>query len=133
MAKGTFTGSYRTHTMDGGQKFPAKGVPLGVPYGGGRFQGKPYYLGRNDDTVLEGLELFAQLDKWVEYGTIEPSAADAIKAVVNNGDDWLDLRGKHFVLLGATSAMGPLLPVSNQHQTTAAIYIYCDIYIYVSK
>ena len=63
MAKGTFPGSYRTHTMDGGQKFPAKGVPLGVPYGGGRFQGKPYYLGRNDDTVLEGLELIAQLDK----------------------------------------------------------------------
>ena len=30
------------------------------------------------------------------------------RAVVARGDNWLDLRGKSFVVLGATSALGPL-------------------------
>ena len=59
--------------------------------------------------------------RWVEYGTIEPSAADAIKAVVQHGDDWLDLRGKHFVLLGATSAMGPLLTLLKHGATVVCV------------
>lgn len=47
-----------------------------------------------------------QIDAWVDYGTIEPDCGDAIKQVVQN-PDWCDLSGKYFVLLGATSAMGP--------------------------
>jgi len=56
---------------------------------------------------LTGKKLSAQLDKWVKEGTIEPSAGEAIKTVIDN-PDWIDLSDKYFVLLGATSAMGPL-------------------------
>ena len=46
------------------------------------------------------------LQEWVEYGTIEQSAADAIVSCVDNPAH-LDLSDKYFVMLGAGSAMGP--------------------------
>jgi hypothetical protein len=58
--------------------------------------------------TLYGEELIKQVDKWVSYGTIEPSCGDAIKKCVEN-PKWLDVSGRYFVLLGAGSAMGPLL------------------------
>lgn len=58
--------------------------------------------------TLYGEELKAQVMKWVDYGTIEPSAGDAICKCVDN-PKWLDLSDKYFVLLGAGSAMGPFL------------------------
>ncbi|CAN0039667.1 unnamed protein product [Discosporangium mesarthrocarpum] len=57
--------------------------------------------------MLQGDELVAQVDRWVSYGTIEPSAGQAIKDVAKKGE-WRDLSDKYFVLLGAGSAMGPL-------------------------
>uniref|UniRef100_A0A6B2KYF3 very-long-chain (3R)-3-hydroxyacyl-CoA dehydratase n=1 Tax=Arcella intermedia TaxID=1963864 RepID=A0A6B2KYF3_9EUKA len=60
------------------------------------------------DKQLQGAELLKQLDEWAKYGTIEPEARDAIAMVVKN-PEWLDLSDKYFVLLGAGSAMGPLL------------------------
>ena len=57
---------------------------------------------------LSGDSLKAQVDKWVEYGTIEPSAGEAIKGCVDN-QGWVDLSDRYFVLLGAGSAMGPFL------------------------
>lgn len=70
-----------------------------VPY-------KSFHTGK-DYGNLEGEELHAQLDKWVEAGTIEPSSADALKMVADNGEKFLDLRDHWFVLLGTGSAMGP--------------------------
>lgn len=58
--------------------------------------------------TLYGEELRAQVAKWVDYGTIEPSAGDAIYKCIDN-PKWLDLSNKYFVLLGAGSAMGPFL------------------------
>ena len=58
--------------------------------------------------MLSNETLNSQLDKWVSYGTIEKSCADEIKAVIKNQKQWLDLSDKYFVLIGATSAMGPL-------------------------
>jgi len=58
--------------------------------------------------ILSGQALKDQVDKWVQYGTIEPSAGDAIKSCVDN-PGWLDLSNRYFVLLGAGSAMGPFL------------------------
>uniref|UniRef100_A0A7S2SAM4 very-long-chain (3R)-3-hydroxyacyl-CoA dehydratase n=1 Tax=Eucampia antarctica TaxID=49252 RepID=A0A7S2SAM4_9STRA len=58
--------------------------------------------------ILSGDALKQQVDKWVEYGTIEPSAGEAIKGCVDN-PGWMDLSNRHFVLLGAGSAMGPFL------------------------
>ncbi|KAL7504946.1 hypothetical protein ACHAXN_002466 [Cyclotella atomus] len=55
---------------------------------------------------ISGEELKSQVKKWVEYGTIEPSAGDAIIACVDN-PQWIDLSDRYFVLLGAGSAMGP--------------------------
>lgn len=57
--------------------------------------------------VLSGKDLEAQVDKWVSYGTIEPSAGEAIKDASKN-EQWRDLSEEYFVLLGAGSAMGPL-------------------------
>jgi len=104
MTKGVICDSYDTHIIKGDKKLL---TVLEVPYGGGKYQGMPYYLGKNDDTVISGVTLKEQLTKWVEYGTIEPSAAEAI-STVNVNRDWLDLSDQYFVLLGATSAMGPL-------------------------
>lgn len=59
------------------------------------------------DQVLTGKALEEQVDEWVSYGTIEPSAGSAIKEVSQKGE-WRDLSDKYFVLLGAGSAMGPL-------------------------
>jgi hypothetical protein len=58
--------------------------------------------------ALKGKELLDQLNKWADYGTIEPDVRDAIAQVVTNSE-WVDLSDKYFVLLGAGSAMGPLL------------------------
>mmetsp|Transcript_29590 Transcript_29590/g.47073 ORF Transcript_29590/g.47073 Transcript_29590/m.47073 type:complete len:776 (+) Transcript_29590:85-2412(+) len=106
MSKGTFSKNvYTTHVIKGDQRLSTE---LTVEYGGGQYQGAPYYLGLHDKTVLSGKALHDQLDKWVEYGTIEPSAQQAIKMVDQNKQQWLDLSDRYFVLLGATSAMGPL-------------------------
>ena len=52
---------------------------------------------------------FPQLTSaWTATGTIEKSCADAIIDVVKNQKEYLDLSNHYFVLLGATSAMGPL-------------------------
>ena len=45
------------------------------------------YKGKN----LTGRALQQQVDKWVAYGTIEPSAGEAIKRVAANPDTYLDL------------------------------------------
>eukprot|EP00668_Euglena_longa_P011728 GGOE01014143.1.p1 GENE.GGOE01014143.1~~GGOE01014143.1.p1 ORF type:complete len:568 (-),score=104.76 GGOE01014143.1:179-1720(-) len=59
--------------------------------------------------VLQGTAVVEQVEEWVRSGVIEPSAGHALTAVVSEaGTPWLDLRGQHFVLLGAASAMCPL-------------------------
>eukprot|EP00550_Attheya_septentrionalis_P012864 CAMPEP_0198301456 /NCGR_PEP_ID=MMETSP1449-20131203/51650_1 /TAXON_ID=420275 /ORGANISM="Attheya septentrionalis, Strain CCMP2084" /LENGTH=752 /DNA_ID=CAMNT_0044003539 /DNA_START=26 /DNA_END=2284 /DNA_ORIENTATION=+ len=58
--------------------------------------------------TLSGQALKDQVQKWVDYGTIEPTAGSAIQNCVDN-PGWLDLSGRYFVLLGAGSAMGPFL------------------------
>jgi hypothetical protein len=71
----------------------AQGTQIEVPYKG---------------TTLSGQALKDQVKKWVDYGTIEPSAGEAIVKCVDN-PEWLkDVSKRHFVLLGAGSAMGPL-------------------------
>jgi hypothetical protein len=59
--------------------------------------------------ILSGDALREQVNKWVEYGTIEPSAGEGILKCADS-PDWLrDVSNRYFVLLGAGSAMGPLL------------------------
>ncbi|RGC66583.1 hypothetical protein C5N14_22760 [Micromonospora sp. MW-13] len=61
------------------------------------------YRGRR----LRGDDLRRRLDAWVTAGVVEPSCADAVRAVMAN-PDWLDLRDQRIVVLGAGAEMGPL-------------------------
>ena len=106
----TIASSFDTHLLQGVGVGASNSV-LEVPYGmEGKSADRPYYEGKKAleaGAALTGERLAAQLDTWVERGTIEPSAAEAIK-MVSASEEWLDLSDRYFVLLGATSAMGPL-------------------------
>ncbi len=65
---------------------------LSVPYRGER---------------LSGSALLRQLDAWVAAGVIEPSCADAVRAVAAS-PEWLALPGRTVVVLGAGAEVGPL-------------------------
>ena len=72
------------------------GAPFGklvVPYNG-------------KDLQADGL--CAQLKQWSEAGTMEPGVEAAIAAIARGGASGLDLSAYVFVVLGATSALGPL-------------------------
>jgi len=56
---------------------------------------------------LRGDALARQLDTWVAAGTVEPTCAEAVRAVAAN-PDWLDLSGLRVVVLGAGAEMGPV-------------------------
>jgi hypothetical protein len=60
----------------------------------------------DDGRPVRGAELHRLLDRWVDDGTAEPSAAEALR-LLNDQPDWLDLRGHTFVVLGAGAEMGP--------------------------
>lgn len=58
-------------------------------------------------TRLEGATLLARLDQWVADGVVEPGVRTAVARLLDN-PQWLDLRGRTFVVLGAGAEMGPL-------------------------
>jgi hypothetical protein len=68
------------------------GRELAVPYRGER---------------LSGNALLRRLDAWVAAGVIEPSCADAVRAVAAS-PEWLALPGSTVVVLGAGAEIGPL-------------------------
>jgi hypothetical protein len=59
---------------------------------------------------LAGDALHRQLDRWLAAGSMEPSAAEAVREVMAH-PDWLDLRDQKLVVLGAGAEMGPLRAV----------------------
>lgn len=69
---------------------------------------------------LAGDELHAQLDAWVAAGSMEPSAADAVREVMRH-PEWLSLPGRTMVVLGASSEMGPLQSLLRWGATVAAV------------
>lgn len=70
--------------------------------------------------VLQGASLKKQLEKWAKYGTIEPDAAAAIGQMADGN---LDLTDKHFVLIGAGSAMGPFIKLLEHGATVICVDI----------
>jgi hypothetical protein len=56
---------------------------------------------------LRGDALLRRLDTWVECGSVEPSAAEAVRTVAAH-PEWLALPGSTVVVLGAGAEMGPL-------------------------
>lgn len=85
----TGTGPLHTATVAGTGEVERE---LSLPYRGQR---------------LRGADLRRRLDAWVDAGVIEPSCAEAVRAVMAN-PDWLDLRDQRVVVLGAGAEMGPL-------------------------
>ena len=65
---------------------------LSVPYHGDR---------------LRGDALLRRLDTWVSEGVVEPSCAEAIRAVIGH-PEWLRLEGHTVAVLGAGAEMGPV-------------------------
>lgn len=74
--------------------------------------------------LLEGEALVAQAQGWVDYGAAEQSVADEATWVVD-GANAAKVTGAIdntvFVLLGATSALGPALPLLELGCTVAAV------------
>lgn len=94
---------FETAVVEGRDK---KGKPkLSIPYRG---------------ELLEDDALARQLDRWEGAGTIEPSAAEAIKTLMAN-PEWLDLSDRHFALLGTTAEMGPLQTLSRWRANVLAV------------
>jgi hypothetical protein len=56
---------------------------------------------------LQGSALLRRLEAWVSDGVIEPSCADAVRAVAAR-PDWLALPGRTVIVLGAGAEVGPL-------------------------
>jgi hypothetical protein len=57
--------------------------------------------------LLRGDALLRRLDAWVSAGVVEPSCADAVRAVAAR-PDWLALPGRTVAVLGAGAEVGPL-------------------------
>ena len=75
------------------------------------------YKGKN----LSGAALKDQLAKWATYGTIEPDAANTLSKLA---DGPVNLKGQHFVLIGAGSAMGKShysVPSRRMHNANVAL------------
>ncbi|HEY2237260.1 MAG TPA: hypothetical protein VGI21_00660 [Streptosporangiaceae bacterium] len=58
-------------------------------------------------SLLQGDGLNRQLDDWIARGIIEPSCAEAVRAVAAH-PEWLALPGRTVVVLGAGAEVGPL-------------------------
>src|SRR5258708_35289902 len=69
---------------------------------------------------LGGADRGRRLDAWVDVGIIEPSCADAVRAVADH-PDWLSLPGRTVAVLGAGSEIGPLPVLLRWGATVAGI------------
>lgn len=69
---------------------------------------------------LRGDELHRQLDAWVAAGVMEPSAAEAVRDVMEH-PEWLRLDGRTVAVLGAGAEMGPLQALLHWGATVAAV------------
>lgn len=70
--------------------------------------------------ILAGDRLRRQLDAWERGSVLEPSAADAVRTVLDHSD-WLDLSDWHVALLGAGAEIAPLAELVRWRANVAAI------------
>lgn len=64
-----------------------------------------------DGDELHGDRLLRQIDVWQQRRVLEPSCAESLHLVVQN-PGWLELDDRTFAILGASSEMGPMGPLS---------------------
>jgi hypothetical protein len=93
-----------THVVQGTVPFKAA-TPFEVP-----FEGKAY--------TGEALQSLVHL--WANTGSAEPSLVSAVREVSHH-PEWFDLRSRCFILIGATSEMGPLENLLAAGATVVAI------------
>lgn len=74
--------------------------------GSGKLGSKQEYEVPYKSKILKGDDLLVQIDKWVHLGVIEVSCGHALNEMARS-EGWLDLTQMYFVMLGASSAMGP--------------------------
>lgn len=117
---------YETCEFQGsGWTADGKRVPgISIKYRGK--SGAPYYKFSpnkwDDGDDLSGEDLRKQVNQWVAYGTIETDAANAICELIDESGH-CNLSDLTFVLLGATSAMGPLHTLLKHGATIVAVDI----------
>ena len=106
-ADGPFKGgSFGTGCVTGDRSVSSRSVGISVPY-----EGKSL---RKDS-------LLSEVRRWARNGSCEPSFAEGIGAAIRNEEEWFDLTGKIFVLVGATSEMGPLSFLLERGATVVAL------------
>ena len=69
---------------------------------------------------LRGDDLLRRLDAWVERGIVEPSCAEAVRAVAAH-PEWLSLPDHTVAVLGAGAEMGPLTALLRWGVRVAAV------------
>lgn len=104
MQPGKFTGTFATGTVHG------EGPAVDAAAHSASFKGKDY----------GGQDLVSLLETWAESGNMHPSAATSVRAALAN-EQWLDLKNETFVLIGATSEMGPLQFLLERGATVVAL------------
>ncbi len=99
-----------------GKTCPLKEAMDGKTYPGTFYTGVVKGTGQRKDKIMiraqsggfiDGEAMMSTISPLVGEGNMEESCKLGVEAVVNN-QQWLDLRDYTFVLLGATSEMGPL-------------------------
>lgn len=113
------TGSFQTGVVHGSGSLSK--LAYKVPYNGGWHPASP--KAPPPDAVLEGAALKAQAKAWADKGIIEPDAADALCWTSEYFSSGKSLKGVHFVMIGAGSAMGPFPKLLEMGATVVAIDI----------
>jgi hypothetical protein len=103
------------------QHFAAPLYETGVVEGAGERRTVLEVLHRGDR--LSGDALRRQIDDWTGRGMLEPSAADALRELMDN-PEWLDLRDLHFALLGAGAEVGPFDVLSSFGANVMAVDLH---------
>ena len=84
---------FESRVIEGNRRNEPADTTLKMPYGTGMLTGKG---------VME------QLSKWADKGTIGPDVLAAVERILASPDQYFTVTDRYFVLLGASSEMGPL-------------------------
>lgn len=102
----------------------AMALPIDSPFSTGTITGRGARTERLEvpyqGQVLRKEALATQLDRWVETGQIEPSAATKVRWIIDHPEQ-LDLRGQGFAVFGGTAEMGTLEHLLGWGATVAVI------------
>lgn len=85
--------AFESRVIEGKLRKEPANLELSMPYGEGK---------------LKGRQVLEQLAKWAGKGTIGPDVYPAVERILANPQQYFSVDDRYFVLLGASSEMGPL-------------------------